>query len=132
MVATSIDDPFRKAYAQVTLVGRDPEPVIPIIEIFPRQIYLYYPLGHNNDYIDESNKMQLFRTIMRNSSSSQVIWRRNGALIPGWDKPWYLYKVGDWTDSGGTTSVKLSAELSSGETDEAVIIMINYDWPGII
>lgn len=135
IIATATDDPLRKAFAKVTLIGVGPEPVPePKIEVFPQQIYLYYPSGHHNNHIDPSNTMQMFHTIIRNSASNVVNWYRDtgsGYFPVGGSNPWHLYKVSG--TGGNGTEVKIKAELqgSPGVKDEARVIQINYSWPGI-
>lgn len=136
VVATAADDPLRKAFARVSLVGEGPEPPAePKLEIYPRQVYLYYRYnqlaGQYNEYIDESNKMQLFRALIRNSDSTQVNWKVDGGVAPGaGNEPWYLYKAPDF---GSTREVTIEASLQAdpGIQSEARVIQINYRWPDI-
>ena len=84
VVATLVEDPLRKAFAWVTLVGRGPWPVpVPTIQVTPKLANLYYPSGHDNEYIDPSNTWQLFRARIRDSDETQVDWRVDGALQSG-------------------------------------------------
>jgi hypothetical protein len=137
IVATAADNPLRKAFAQVTLVGRGPAPAPqPRLEIFPKQTYLYYPYNQygadeHNDFIDISNKMQLFRASLYHSTLTGVEWFVNGSPV-GTNEPWYLYKVSGSGSDG--VVVKIRAELSGHPDvfDEARIILINYRWPGIV
>lgn len=131
VVATVADDPLRKAYGRVTLIGFGPEPPPqPKLEIYPREVYLYYPQGADNSYMDVNNTMQTFRALILNSSSDRVEWRKNGALIGGWEEPWYQYRI---LGSGGYQRVILSARLKNDPIvrDEAIVHQINYNWPGV-
>lgn len=129
VVVTSDDDPLRKAYAKVTLVGRGPAKVPePSIEIFPRQVTLYYPEGANNDFIDESNTMQLFRAHIRHSPLGQVTWKIGSTTVSSPD-PWYLYKV----SSGSPELVTITAYLDgTSASNEARVVVLNYEWPGYV
>lgn len=133
VMAVSQDDPNRKAYALVNLVGFGPEvPPEPKIMIFPRTAYTYYRdtvPGTHNHYIDSSNKEQIFQTIISGTDSHQVIWRRDGIQVGNHD-PQYLF-VSDSTGQGST--VLLTAQLMShpGVSDTAIIRQINYHWPGV-
>jgi hypothetical protein len=132
-VAVSQDDPTRKAYALVNLVGFGPEiQPEPTIMIYPRTVYAYYRgnvPGTYNQYIDPCNKEQMFQTIISDSDSDQVIWRRNGSPVGSNDR-WYLF-VSDWSGQGDT--ILLTAQLMDhpAVSDTAIIRMINYHWPGI-
>lgn len=132
IIVTAVDDPLRKAYARVTLVGFGPEPELKAkLEIFPKQVYLYYPSGHHNAYMDKSNQMQLFRAIIRNSDSTEVAWEVNGNPAPGAsDEPWYLYKS-NYVGAEEVT-IKVSLVGDSSIKDEAKVIQINYIWPGFV
>lgn len=126
VVATSAEDPLRKAFAWVTLLG-EPAPT-PTIEIWPKSVHLYYPQGQQNEYIDESNTMQLFRATLRDSPTSEVDWLVDGVVQFGIVEPWFLYKV---TGSGGTQVVSVRARIKSQPTvyDDAKVVKINYTWP---
>lgn len=129
VVATLVEDPLRKAFAWVTLVGRGPWPVpVPTIQVTPKLANLYYPSGHDNEYIDPSNTWQLFRARIRDSDETQVDWRVDGVLQSG-HADTFLYRV---TGSGGTKAVTIEARIH-GETaaDTARVRQINYDWPGL-
>jgi len=131
--ATSAEDPLRKAFAWVTLIGRGPAPVPePRIEIWPKQAYLYYPQGHDNGYIDASNKMQLFRAAFRNGPSSQIEWLvDNTVQAAAGNAPWFLYQV---TGSGPTRVVAVAARIKNQPSirDDARVVQINYSWPGLV
>jgi len=135
IIATATDDPLRKAFAKVTLIGVGPEPPLePKIEVFPQQVHLYYPSGYHNSYIDSSNTMQMFQTIIRNSPSTEVEWYRDtgsGYSLAGGPDPWYLYKVGGSGTNGTVVKIKAELKNSPGVKDEARVIQINYSWPGI-
>lgn len=134
VVATSVEDPLRKAYAWVTLVGEGPLPVpLPRIEIWPKRVNLYYQSGMDNDYIDDSNKMQLFRATIWNSSQA-VNWQvfaGAGSI----DATTGLYLAHDPAPSPGTDmqQVIVRANLTGtpGVYDEAQVVLLNYDWPSL-
>ena len=133
IIATAAESPFRKAYAFVTLVGDGPEPLAqPTIEIFPKQVSLYYPQGHDNAYIDESNTRQLFRATARPDSGAGVEWLVDSVVQGGTGQaPWFLYQV---SGSGNTKVTTVSVRLQGNPTivDEAKVIHINYEWPGLL
>jgi len=135
VIATAADDPLRKAFAKVTLVGFGPEPPPePRIDIFPKQVYLYYPSGYHNSYIDASNTMQMFRTIIHKSTSTEVEWFRDtgsGYGLVGGPEPWYLYRVFGSGTTGTVVKIKARLKNNPGVEDEARVIQINYWWPGI-
>lgn len=136
VVATVVADSARTASARVTLIGFGPAPQpVPKVQIFPKQIYLYYPGNESptvhNEYIDVSNTRQLFRATIRNSATTQVRWSLDsGMSYVGDTQPWYLYNA---PGSGSTgTVIKIRVELDGQPEiyDEAQIVMINYIWPG--
>ena len=133
IIATAAESPFRKAYAFVTLMGNGPEPLLqPILEIFPKQAYLYYPQGHDNAYIDQSNTQQLFRATIRHSSGTAVQWLVDSVVQSGAGTvPWFLYQL---TGSGASKVVTISARLQTQPAilDEAKAIHLNYSWPGLV
>jgi hypothetical protein len=133
VVATSIENPLRKAFAWVTLVGVGPAAVPePLIAIRPKSVYLYYPQNaagaDRNEFIDASNTMQMFRASVRNTSAP-IEWLVNGAVTanPG-PADLFLYRV---NGSGVTSVVVVGARLSGqpGVIDEAKVVQINYRWP---
>jgi hypothetical protein len=142
VVATAADEPLRKAFARVTLVGVGPEPLPdPILELYPKQAYAYYRFNRptsddHNEYIDISNKLQLFRALIRNSDSDQVEWyvdMGSGYGSPvGQLEPWYVYMVPSTGDSGWEVKIKAQLKDHPGVYDEAKVILINYKWPGIV
>ncbi|MBW7898038.1 hypothetical protein B188_08100 [Candidatus Brocadiaceae bacterium B188] len=147
VVATSVDNPMRMAYARVAVIGRGPEPLpVKKLEIFPKTAFIYYPDPHTKDgpdnkYIDKSNTMQMFRTLIKGTDSTHVNWaiQDNADSIPapppvpvaGWDKNWYLYKL---MGSGTQRTIRIIASLASDAAimDEAIVIQLNYLWPGIV
>jgi hypothetical protein len=133
VVATSIENPLRKAFAWVTLVGVGPaaQPGAEIA-IRPKSAYLYYPLNASgtdrNEFIDISNTMQMFRATVRNSNAA-VEWLVNGVLTANpAPSTQFLYRV---NGSGGTATVVIGARLAGqpGVMDEAKVVQINYRWP---
>ncbi len=138
VIATSVDDPLRSARAHVSLIGRGPEPAPePLIEVFPRQTYLYYQAGNapdHNEFIDKSNKVQLFRAVLHNVGSAEEIeWLENG--IPVWSStvPWHLYTAPIMPDAS-LRVVTITARLKARPQirDDAKVKLINYRWPGIV
>ncbi|MGH7119779.1 MAG: hypothetical protein ACREFP_12445 [Acetobacteraceae bacterium] len=130
VVATARADPLRKACAFVTLVGLGPLPAPqPVIEIWPKSRTLYYVNGADNSYIDDCNKMQLFRAFPKNSPGGGVTWRIDGAVQTGNDI-FFLYSS---PNSGTVASHAVSAEIQGMPTvaDTAKLIVRNYVWPGL-
>ena len=132
VIATAAESPFRKAYAFVTLIGKGPEPLSqPTVEVSPKQVYLYYPQGEDNAYIDISNKQQMFRATVRHAGT-QVEWLVDSVVQGGaGTAPWFLYQV---TGSGPMQVVTVAARLLGQPAiiDEAKVIHINYSWPGLV
>jgi len=134
VVATANEDPLRKAYAWVTLVGKGPAPVPqPVIEIWPKSVSLYYPWNQTaddrNEFIDASNKMQMFRATIRNSAETQVEWRVNNVIqANGSPSSLFHYEV---TGSGSTKVVVVTCRIQAQPAvrDNAKVIVINYRWP---
>ena len=134
VVATSGEDPLRKAYAWVTVLGQGPAPQPePRIEIWPQTVYLYYPQNQTgddrNEFIDDSNKMQVFRAAIRNSAISGVQWLVDNVLVPNTEpSSLFLYRV---TGSGSTKVVVVTARIAAQPAvkDQAKVIQINYTWP---
>ncbi len=141
VVASAADDPLRKAFGRVTLIGYGPEPPPkPGLEIFPKQAYVYYRSNRpassdHNEFIDVSNKGQLFRALIRRSDSTEVEWfvDTGGGYGPpvGQLEPWYLYEVPGSGSDGQEVKIKAQLKDHPGVYDEAKIILINYAWPGI-
>lgn len=133
VVATSVEDPLRKAVAFVTVIGHGPAPPPPAhIEIAPKQQYLYYPEGQDNAYVDLSNTMQMFRAFPRHSDSSAVEWLVDGVLQVGaGPDPWFLYRL---TGTGPVKTTTVTARLKNHPLveDAAKVIQLNYSWPGLV
>jgi hypothetical protein len=129
VVATSADDHFRKAFARVAIVGPGPKPKPAArVEVYPHRTYLYYPTGHNNNYIDASNTMQLFRAMVYHADAALVEWSISGA--PVHTGPEYLF-----TSSGWPSNVRIDATLPATTplaADWATVTLLNYTWPGIV
>jgi hypothetical protein len=140
VVATAVDDPLKKAFARVTLTGRGPEPERSAeLKIAPRQARLYYRANeashHHNEYIDASNKQQLFRVDLWNVAASVIQWYRvDGVPVflaeSAW--PWYRYSA-PWFGSTGTeVTIRAQVKDNPAVKDEARIILLNYSWPGVV
>ena len=133
VVATSIENPLRKAFAWVTLVGVGPavQPA-PRIIIRPKSAYLYYPQNASgadrNEFIDISNTMQMFRASVRNSSAA-VEWLVNGGVVAN-PAPSHLFRY-VVNGAGATQTVVIGARLvgQPAVIDEAKVVQINYRWP---
>lgn len=146
IVVSATDDPLRRAYARVTLIGFGPIAAPdPKLSIFPKQVYLYYPdyrfdsgrgVHYWNQYIDVSNKMQVFHTTIRHSDSTEVEWFVDSGAgygpRVGQYEPWYLYKVTGPGDDGFEVKIKARLRDSPSAEDEAKVVQINYTWPGIL
>jgi hypothetical protein len=126
--ARSEDDPLRAAYAWVTLTGRGPvaQPD-PRIQIFPRHVNLYYDSGHDNSYMDPSNKRQIFRALVYNAGADETRWKVKGSITAG---PTLEYVASSY---GGTDKIEILAYLNGREdvNDMAYVHVLNYDWPGL-
>lgn len=133
VIATSVEDPLRKAVAFVTVIGQGPTPSPPsCIEISPKLSTLYYPAGQDNAYMDLSNTMQLFRAFPRHSESLAVEWLVDGVVQAGaGPDPWFLYRV-QGTGSTKTTTVTARLKTLPLVQDVAKIIQLNYSWPGLV
>lgn len=129
VVASAREDPLRRAYAFVTLIGTGPEPAAqPSVDISPKRVNLYYPVGANNDYMDDCNKMRLFKAAVHHSANTATEWLVDGVLQAG-TSPWLLYKL---AGAGGTKVVTIRARLQSAPAifDDALVLQLNYFWPG--
>jgi hypothetical protein len=130
VVATVREDPLRKASAWVTLVGLGPAPApLPRIEIWPKRRTLYYRSGLDSAFIDDRNKMQIFRAFLSHSPTPQVRWLVNGVAQAGTDS-WFLYNA---PANGAGAVVTVAAQINAlpAVQDDARIVLENYDWPGI-
>ena len=131
VVAESVADPLRKAYARVTLMGFGPAPQPqPALDIFPRQATLFYPQGHHNAHIDESNTRQVFQAVLRRTAETQVEWFVDNMLQGSSSDEWFVYQL---TGSGSSKIVTVKARLknSPGVGDVAKVSVQNYQWPGL-
>lgn len=129
VVATSIEDPLRKAYAWVTMIGEGPLPAPKArIEIWPKRVNLYYHGVGYNDYIDVSNKIQLFRATICNSASQTVTWQvHSGAGVIDANG---LFQA---PNSGSDHQLAIIRGYINSTTvyDEAKVVLLNYVWPGL-
>ncbi len=129
IVATIKDDPMRCAYAKVVLIGYGPEPIpVPSVEVYPRVASLYYVNGADNDYIDPSNKIQQFRTIVRNSWITEVEWKKLSG--PGdLDPDSGIFKAPQNGPSRAVAIISANIKGNPSITGEATVILLNYNWP---
>jgi len=129
VVATSVEDPLRKAYAWITLIGEGPlQAPDPRIEIWPRRVNLYYATTNDNTYIDDSNKIQLFQATIWNSTIQTVTWQvHSGAGIIDANG---LYRA---PNSGADQQLVIVRGYINSTTlyDEAKVVLLNYVWPGL-
>src|SRR5262249_20168477 len=127
VVASAREDPLRKAFSWVTLVGVGPQPVTPPeVTIWPKRVNLYYAHGANNDYIDDCNKRCEFSSAIY-GAAAQTEWLVDGA--PHGLGPKFVYTA---PNTGAPSVVIVRAQLQGQPTvfDEATIFQRNYDWPG--
>jgi hypothetical protein len=139
VVATARADPLRKAYAWVTLVGLGPLPApAPELEIWPKLVTLFYWTGDDNQYIDASNKLQVFRAFPRNAVKPAVTWSVSGGLgtvIPdASDTSWCTYlapNAGASPNAGSAPVATITAKLTADPSvsDDARVVLRNYAWP---
>lgn len=133
VVATARADPLRKASAWVTLVGLGPLAApAPRIEIWPKLVTLYYQSNNDNAYMDDSNKLRMFRAFSRHTANPTVQWSATlGGVVPGApDTHWCTYTA---PNSGGTAEATITARLVANPavTDDARVVLLNYNWPGL-
>jgi hypothetical protein len=136
VVATSVDDHFRKAFAHVEIVGWGPEPPpAPRVEIYPHRVYLYYQDGPYNNYIDPSNTMQLFRAIVHHADPAQVMWSISGVGVADTGPDYGPEHLFTAPATGSAQEVRIDAKIP-GTTpiaaDSVTVSLSNYFWPGIV
>ena len=133
VVATATADPLRQAFAYVTLVGLGPEPPLPAtLLILPQRVNLYYRQGGDSDLIDDSNKVQVFRAVVRNSPSS-LNWFVGASAVPEAEHgPLFYFEPA--AASGPDTFIPIRAQLATDASvqSEAKVVLVNYNWPGIV
>jgi hypothetical protein len=145
VVATAADDPLRKAFARVTLLGRGPEAAPdPRLELFPRHCCLYVQETNGdgddcNGYIDASNKRQLFRVEIFKApapSDSVLVWKVTlGAsttqVASGVD--WYLYRAPNAISAPTLATVTVELQRVSNHaviaSDAATVLLVDYRGP---
>lgn len=131
VVATATEDPLRRAFAWVTVLGDGPLPLpAPAIEIWPRRAHLYYQQGNHNAYIDDSNKRQLFSAALAHTAATSIDWLVDGVLKASGPEPTFLYVA---PNSGGIQMVDVRARMTAQPAvhDDAKVIQLNYVWPGL-
>lgn len=140
VVATSIEDPLRKAYAWVTLLGDGPAPdPTPRLRIWPRSARLYYSGNQSgadrNQFIDQSNKFQIFRATLYGSPSTEVAWtvEYSSGVPPGTltvltPSCFMRYEL---VGPGIEGDVVLRAALQTDDSvhDRVTVSHLNYWWP---
>ena len=145
VVATARADPLRKAFAWVTLVGLGPLPEpAPRIEIWPKHVTLFYANLHDNPYIDDSNKLFVFRAFPRHAAIPTVQWAIKApttVLAPGTvtlsstdtDLCTYWAPAPPSGPPYPPVEVTITAQLPaySGVQDDATVVLLNYVWPGL-
>jgi hypothetical protein len=135
VVATSVEDPLRKAYAWVTVVGEGPLPTPqPRIEIWPKRASLYYGGWYDNAYIDDSNKQQLFRATLWHSADQTVEWLVDGSLQlaqPNVMAQSFVYEAPGSGPDQQPKIVRVRIKSNPGVYDEAQLVLLNYVWPGL-
>ncbi len=134
IVATAADDVLRKAFARVTLVGRGPETASePRIEIVPKHVCLYFQNDPGNDYIDWSNRCQLFKVEFHGTPKARLLWTISGNPIPIETlDPWLLYDAPVWPGAGVyRTNLPITASLKDDPQvfDTATVLVVKYVWP---
>lgn len=137
VIATAVDDPFRRAVARVTLIGNGPEvQPEPRIEIVPKVTHVYYDdnltAADHNEFMEKSSKARLFWARIWHSPSRQVVWRFDGATPPdATADPWYTYQAPS-TGSDRTVKATVSLATDPSVTDSGTLFLVNYRWPGIL
>jgi hypothetical protein len=139
VVAIATEDPLRKAYAWVTLVGEGPAPKPQAsITLTPRSATLYYPenrAGHDdrNQFIDVSNTMQMFRATLRDSATTEVEWLVDGGIKTNpAPSSLFLYEAPTSGSSGAVHFVTARIKAEPGVAESAKVVLINYQWPKIV
>jgi len=133
VVATATADPTRQAFAYVTLVGRGPEPPpAATLLILPQRREPILPAGGDSAWIDDSNKVQVFRAVVRNSPSS-LNWFVGGSAVPEAEHG-PLFYFAPAAASGPDTVIPIRAQLATDASvkSEAKVVLVNYNWPGIV
>jgi hypothetical protein len=128
VVATARADPLRKAYAWVTLVGLGPLPApVPRVVLWPKLTTLYYGTGASNQYIDVTNKLQIFRAFQEHAADPRIQWSVDG-VVQGGNDPWFTYTA---PNTGGGEEKRITAALLAAPAvfDEGRILIVNYAWP---
>jgi hypothetical protein len=144
VVAAAVEDPLRRAYAWVTLVGDGPAPAPPArITISPKTACLYFranqELADRNEFIDVSNTMQVFRATLRDSPTSGIEWFVHDAgtpqpIVPAPNpEPSSLFHYVVDKDKGSTKVVVVTARITAqpAVVDSAKVLVTNYRWPKI-
>lgn len=139
VIATAVDDPFRRAVARVTLIGNGPETrPQPRIEIVPKVAHVYYDKNHtgddHNEFMENSSKVRQFWARIKHSASRRVRWTFDGATPPdATDDPWYTYQA-QAQPSGSDAIVEARVTLvdNPSVTDWGTLFLVNYRWPGIL
>ncbi len=128
VVATAREDPLRKAFAWVTLVGVGLKPAKPAeVAIWPPRVTLYYQQGAANRFISDCNKQCEFSASVYDSGAP-IEWLVDGAP-QGVIGPWFLYRT---PPIGAGAEVTVTAQLQGQAAfADAKVSQFNFDWPGV-
>jgi hypothetical protein len=135
VVATAMDDPLRKAFARVTLLGRGPELAPdPRLELFPRHCQLYTRRDPYDDYIDGSNKRQLFRVeiLKAKALESDLVWTvRVGATSStvATGVSHFLYVAPLYITDPPLVTITVALQSRPEIYDTATVLLLMYGWP---
>ncbi len=129
--ATSVDDPFRRAYAQVVVVGLGPKPPPPPrVEVFPKWVKLYHVDGHHNLYIDKATRNSFSEHLLFHADPSQLVWKKDGTQVG--TGPEYLYQVTNADKFEHEIDITVELSTTAGVKDHARVSLLDYLWPGIV
>ena len=93
-------------------------------------LYCWSP-PFDNAYIDDSNKLQVFRAFPRHAANPAVAWSVDvGTVIPyATDTTWCTFLAPNTVaspNSGGATVATVTAKLAVGASADARIVLLNY------
>ncbi len=133
VTASAKADPLRRAYAQVTLIGKGPPDPPPItLLLLPKRSCLYYRNGVNTGFIDASNKQQVFRALLTNAAPP-LTWAINGpGTLVASNTDLCLYQAPDSGNDGEEVIITVTLQTDVTVHDQAEIALVNYSWSGIV